>query len=62
MLEEKNNLVNSFIYMRNLIQSNGVSDDVKLVIHAHKKTIPGHVRKYNLSEATEVAALVVGEH
>ena len=41
MLEENNNLVNSFICMRNLIQSNGVSDDVKLVIHAHKKQFRG---------------------
>ena len=61
MLEENNNLVKSFISLRNLIQSNGLPDDLKLVIHAHEKTIPGHVRKYNLPEASEVAALVVGE-
>ena len=61
MLEENNNLVNSFVSLRNLIQSNGVSYDVKLVIHEHEKTIPGHVRKYNVTQASEAAALVVGE-
>ena len=51
----------SFLSSRNLIQINGIPDDLKLVIHAHKKTLPGHVRKYNVPEASEVAALVVGE-
>ena len=61
MFEENNNSVNSFISLQNLIQSNVVPDDVKLMIHAHEKTIPGHVRKYNVLEPSEVAALVVGE-
>ena len=51
----------SFISLGNLIQSNGVSDDMKLVIHAHEKTIPGHDRKYNSPEASEVPALIVNE-
>ena len=61
MLEENNNLVKSFISLRNITQRNGFPDDMKLVIHAHKKTKLGHVRMYNVPEASEVAALVVGE-
>ena len=61
MLEEKNNLVKSFLSLRNLIQINGIPDDVKLVIHTHQKTMPGHIRRSNVPEAREVAALVVGE-
>ena len=34
---------------------------MKLVIHVHEKPMPEHVRKCNLPEASEVAALVVGE-
>ena len=60
-LEEKNNLAKLSISLRNIIQCNGLPDDLKLVIYAHEKTIPGHVRKYNVPEASEVAALVVGE-
>ena len=41
MLEEKKNLVMSFLFLRNLILINAVPDDVKLVIHAHEKTMPG---------------------
>ncbi len=61
MLEQNNNLVKSFISLRDLIKNNEIPDDVKLVIHAHNRTMPGHVRKYNFPEASEVAALVVGE-
>ena len=61
MLEEKDNLVKSFLSLRNLIQINGIPDDVKLVIHAHQKTMPGHIRKCNVPEASEVAALVLGQ-
>ena len=61
MLEENNNLVKSFVSFRSINQRNGLPDDVKLVIHGHGKTIPGHVRKHNMPEASEVAALVVGE-
>ena len=61
MLEENNSLVNSFMSLRNLIQSNEVPDDEKLVIRAHERAIPGHVRKCNVPKASEVAALVVDE-
>ena len=61
MLERKNSLVKSFRSLRDLIQNNGIPEDAQLVIHAHEKTMPGHVRKYNVPEANEVAALVVGE-
>ena len=36
-------------------------NDVKLLIHAHEKAMPGHVRKYNVHEASEMADLIVGE-
>ena len=36
-LEENNNLVDYFISLRKLIQSNGVPYDVKLVIDTHEK-------------------------
>ena len=63
MLEEtKNNLMKSFISLRNIIQRNGFPEDVKLVIHSHEKTIPGHLRKYNVPESSEKAALLVREH
>ena len=37
MLEENKNLVNYFISLRNLIQSNGVPENTKLVIHAYEE-------------------------
>ena len=37
MLEENNNLVKPFISLRNVIQSNRVPNNVKLVIDAHEK-------------------------
>ena len=61
MLEENNNS-KSFVSPRKIIQRNRFPDDVKLVIHSHERTIPGHVRKYNVPETSEVTALVVGEH
>ena len=61
MLEQNNNLVKSFLSLRDLTQKNGIPDDAKLVIRAHEKTFPGHVRKYNVAEASEVAALIVSE-
>ena len=61
MLEENNNnLVKPFISLRKIIQRNRHPDYLKLVIHAHGKTIAGHIRKCNLPEAREVAALVFG--
>ena len=60
MLEE-DNWVKSFVSLENMIQFNGLSDDVKLVIYAHEKAIPGCIRKYNVPEASEVAASAVGE-
>ena len=50
-----------FVSLRNIIQRSVLPDDVKLVIHAHEKAIPGQVRKYNVPEASELAASVVGE-
>ena len=61
MLEEKKRLVKSFLLLRNLIENNGIPDDVNLVIHAHGKTMPGHEWKENVPEPSEVAALIVGE-
>ena len=61
MLEQSNNLVKSFISLRQLIESKNIPEDVKLVIHAHERNLPGHARKYNLPEASEVAALIVSE-
>ncbi len=43
------------------MDSNKIPEDVKLVIHAHERTNPGHERKYNIPEASEVAALISGE-
>ena len=31
------------------------------MIHAHERTKSGHERKYNVPEASKVAALIVGE-
>ncbi len=31
------------------------------MIHAHERTKPGHKRKFEVPEASEVAALIVGE-
>ena len=61
MLEQNNNLVKLFLSLRDLMQKNGIPDDVKLVIHAHEKATPKHIRKYNAPEASEVAALIIGE-
>ena len=61
ILEEKNNLAKFFPSLRNLIQINGIQNDVKLVIHVHEKTMPGCVRTYMIPEESEVGALVVGE-
>ena len=61
MLHVSNNLVRTFVSLRDLIQAGCIPEDVKLVIHAHERTNPGHERKYNIPEASEVAALIVGE-
>ena len=61
MLEQNNTLVKSFLSLRDLMQKNGIPDDVKLVIHTHEEAKPGNVQNYNVPEAREVAALNVGE-
>ena len=61
MLHAENKLVQTFVSLRDLIKTNNIPDDVRLVIHAHERTKPGHERKYNVPEASEVAALIVGE-
>ena len=61
MLHESNNLVRTFVTLKDLIDSNKIHEDMKIVIHAHERTNPGHKRKYNKPEASEVAALIAGE-
>ena len=41
MSEESNNFVNYFVSLRTIIQRNALPNDVKLVIHAHKKLFQG---------------------
>ncbi len=61
MLHENNKLVQMFVSLRDLMNSNQISEDVELVIHAHERTKQSHERKCNTPEASEVAALIVGE-
>ena len=61
MLEERNNLVKSFVTLRDLIASKRIPEELELVLHAHERVRPGHERKYNLPESSEVAALIVGK-
>ena len=61
MLEERNNLVKSFVALRDLIASKRIPEELELVLHAHERIRPGHERKYNMPESSEVAALIVGE-
>ncbi len=61
MLHEDNKLFRTFIALSHLIQRDCIPETVQLVIHAHERTKPGHERKFNVPEASEVAALVFGE-
>lgn len=61
MLQSCNNLVKTFVSLRDLIESGSIPEEAQLVIHAHERNLPGHARKYNLPESSEVAALIVGE-
>ena len=61
MLHESNKPMQTFLSLRDLLHSNRIPQDVKLVIHVHERKNPGHKRKYNVPEASEVAALIVGE-
>ena len=61
MLHETNNLLRTFVTLKDLMDRNKIPEDVKLVIHAHERTNPGHERKYNIPEACEVADLIAGE-
>ncbi len=61
ILEHNNNLVKIFVSLRLLMHSNNVTEDVQLVIHAHGRNQPGHMRKCNIPVASEVVALIVGE-
>ncbi len=61
MLEQINNLVKSFSTLRQLIESNNIPENVKQLIHAHERNLPVHALKYNLSESSEVAALILGD-
>ena len=61
MLEERNNLVKSFLTLRDLIGSRRVPEELELRLHAHERIRPGHERKYNIPELCEVADLIVGE-
>ena len=48
-----------FIRVRVIQLQIQTSDDAKLVIHAHEKTLSVHIRKYNVPEASELDTLVV---
>ena len=61
MLHERNKLLQTFISLRDLMKANQIPEEAQIMIHAHEKTKPGHERKYNVLEASEVAALIVGE-
>ncbi len=61
MLEKSNVLVKSFVSLRDLMMKGMIPGSVQFVIHAHSKIISDHERKYNVPEASEVAALIVGE-
>ncbi len=61
ILEQNNNLINWFTSLRQLIESNDIPEYFKLVAHAQERNLPGHARKYNLPETSEVAALILGE-
>ena len=43
------------------MREGSIPESVQLVIHAHSKVLPGHDRKYNVPEASEVAAFIVVE-
>ena len=61
MLHGNNKLDQTFLSLRDLVNMNRIPEDVPLVINAHELTKPGHERKYNVPEASEVAALIIGE-
>ena len=61
MLHEHNKLVQTFVSLRDPMNTDQIPEDVKLVIYAHERTKPGHERKYNVLEASGVVALIVGE-
>ncbi len=42
------------------MHSNNFPEDVKLVIHAHGQNKSGHVRKYKIPKASELADFIVG--
>ncbi len=58
MLDGTNNLMRSFATLKDFEDSSKIPEDMKLVIHAHDRTNPGQDRKYNIPEASEVAALI----
>ncbi len=62
MLEKSNEPMKSFVSLRDLMMKGMISESVQLLIHAHSKINPGHERKHNVPEASEVATLIVGEH
>ena len=61
MLEQKNNLVKSFVSLWDLILEGKVSKEMELVLHSHKRNRPEHELKYNRPESSEIGALIVGE-
>ena len=54
MLHGNNKLVRTFLSLLNLVNTNRIMEDVLLVIYAHES-------KYNVLEASEVMALIVGD-
>ena len=61
MFQICNKIVRSFLTLRDPINSGHIPHEMELVLHAHERTKPGHVRKYNVPETSEVAVLIVGK-
>ena len=48
MLPEKNMLVQTFLSLCDLMNTNRIPEDAPIVIHAHERAKSGHERKYNV--------------
>ncbi len=51
MLEKSNELMKSFVSLRDLMMKGMIPESVQLLIHARSKINSGHERKYNVPEA-----------
>ena len=61
MLEERNNLLNFLLALRELNASKRIPEEFKLVLQSHECIRPVHVMKYNMSESSKGFAFIVGE-